>query len=70
MIELIIRDNGVCLPENFGKEKRKTMGLELIDLLTQQLEGENEFISSDQGTTFALFFEKTDIKGVGSAFVT
>lgn len=66
-IMLSIRDNGIGLPENFGKQQNKTMGLELIDLLTCQIDGKKEFVSGKQGTEFTLHFKKVDISGVGSA---
>jgi len=41
-IELIISDNGIELPEDPDVENSKTLGLELVNGLTQQLEGKIE----------------------------
>jgi two-component sensor histidine kinase len=45
------------------------MGLQLIDLLTQQLKGEKCYSSDESGTTFTLRFSKHEGKGIGSTFV-
>lgn len=56
-IKLIFKDNGVGLPNEFDIKNSKTLGLQLIRLLTEQLEGEIE-IFSNQGTTFKLTFSE------------
>jgi PAS domain S-box-containing protein len=66
---LQIEDDGIGLPENFGEMKKVSLGLELIDVLTQQIEGENEFVTQQGTTTFRLQFEKKELKGAGSGFV-
>ncbi|MBE8970972.1 PAS domain S-box protein [Nostocales cyanobacterium LEGE 12452] len=52
---LIIRDNGVGLPENFDSKKTKTLGITLIQGLVKQLRGKLE-IDSQQGTEFKITF--------------
>jgi len=53
---LIISDNGVGLPENL-EERKGSLGINLIGTLTDKLDGEYTFNSTDEGTTFTLEFE-------------
>ncbi|MFP4576974.1 MAG: histidine kinase dimerization/phosphoacceptor domain -containing protein, partial [Coleofasciculus sp.] len=56
-LTLTVQDNGIGLPEGFNPENPKTLGFQLIQALTEQLEGELE-IKPDQGTQFTIrFFE-------------
>ncbi|MHC0066234.1 PAS domain S-box protein [Nostoc sp. UIC 10890] len=52
---LIIRDNGIGLPENFDRKKAKTLGITLVQGLVKQLRGKLE-IDSQQGTQFKITF--------------
>ncbi|MEH2345314.1 MAG: PAS domain S-box protein [Nostoc sp.] len=52
---LIIKDNGVGLPENFDSKKTKTLGITLVQGLVKQLRGKLE-INSQQGTEFRITF--------------
>ncbi|MEH1941537.1 MAG: PAS domain S-box protein [Nostoc sp.] len=54
-LTLIIRDNGVGLPENFDSKKAKTLGITLVQGLVKQLRGKLE-INSQQGTEFKITF--------------
>ncbi|WP_414516977.1 PAS domain S-box protein [Nostoc sp. PCC 9305] len=54
-LTLIIRDNGVGLPENFDSKKTKTLGITLVQGLVKQLRGKLE-IDSQQGTEFKITF--------------
>ncbi|MBW4563200.1 MAG: PAS domain S-box protein [Mojavia pulchra JT2-VF2] len=54
---LIIRDNGVGLPENFDSKKAKTLGINLVQGLVKQLRGTLE-IKCQQGTEFKITFTK------------
>ncbi|MDZ7992187.1 MAG: PAS domain S-box protein [Nostoc sp. EfeVER01] len=54
-LTLIIRDNGVGLPENFDSKKTKTIGITLVQGLVKQLRGKLE-IDSQQGTEFKITF--------------
>jgi PAS domain S-box-containing protein len=54
---LIIRDNGVGLPEGFETSKTKTLGLSLVQGLVKQLRGQLE-INCQQGTEFKITFKK------------
>ena len=55
---LIIRDNGIGLPENFDTKKAKTLGITLVQGLVKQLRGKLE-IDSQQGTQFKITFTKS-----------
>jgi len=56
-IQLKISDNGVGLPGDFESPKG-SLGMNLIETLSNQLDGEFRFNSTDQGTTFTLEFEQ------------
>jgi two-component sensor histidine kinase len=56
-IHLIVEDNGVGFPEGLDFRKTTSMGLQLVDTLTDQLEGTLE-LNRQAGTTFHVrFFE-------------
>ena len=52
-IEIIVKDDGIGIPESFNIEKTETLGLKLIDLMTKQIEGTLE-IESKKGTEFKI----------------
>jgi len=56
-IRLRINDNGVGLPADF-EDRKGSLGMNLINTLTNQLEGNYKFESSEEGTTFTLEFDK------------
>jgi two-component sensor histidine kinase len=62
-----IRDNGVGLQDDFMEETSSSIGMTLIKLLKQQLEGEMEF-HNQNGTHFVFTFKKADVKGSASSF--
>ncbi|REL39038.1 PAS domain S-box protein [Rhodohalobacter sp. SW132] len=68
-VTLQIEDDGIGLPENFDRIDGGSMGLQLIDLLTEQLKGKKTYSSSSEGTLFTLKFSITDAKGSGSSFI-
>jgi two-component sensor histidine kinase len=59
---LEITDNGNGLPEDFHDKNYTSMGLKLIDLLSEQLEADIRHETADGVTTFALTFEKANIQ--------
>lgn len=67
VIGVSIDDNGVgfCMEE--GIDKVQSLGMNIIQVLTQQLEGKHRFQTSDEGTSFELTFRKQDTMGTGSA---
>ncbi|WP_445664330.1 PAS domain S-box protein [Fodinibius sp. AD559] len=67
-VKVEITDNGVGIPTNLAQEDLPTIGMTLITLLKQQLEGEISF-SNTNGTQFSLEFKKADMKGIGSSLI-
>ncbi|MBF0500669.1 MAG: MASE1 domain-containing protein [Candidatus Riflebacteria bacterium] len=53
---LAIKDNGVGLPENFDYKDTKTLGLQLVNILTGQLNGTLQ-LKSDKGTEVIITFK-------------
>lgn len=66
-VHVVVEDNGIGLPDNFEELRKASMGMTLIDQLTEQLEGELN-IHSNGGTMFELVFEKMSISGPSSYF--
>jgi two-component sensor histidine kinase/PAS domain-containing protein len=61
MFILRIKDNGVGLPDSFSMDSEKSLGMFIIKLLVEQLDGELE-ISRQNGTTFSVLFRNLLIK--------
>jgi len=59
VFELIIGDDGIGMKEDFNIEGASSLGTELIQVFTQQLEGSIERIA-EIGTLFRLTFNKID----------
>ncbi len=55
-VELVIRDNGVGLPEGMEPSNVKSLGLRLVSILVKQLNGKLE-LDRSQGTTFRIIFD-------------
>ncbi|GAA5522635.1 PAS domain S-box protein [Aliifodinibius salicampi] len=66
-VQMIIKDNGKGLPDNFDSlaENSGSLGMKLIHTLSDQLEGEYTYQSSKDGTAFRLTFKKAEIEGIG-----
>jgi two-component sensor histidine kinase len=56
MVRLIVGDDGIGLPEGFDIEKYDSLGMQLINALSSQLEGKLT-LSPGKGTTFVLEFK-------------
>ncbi|MDZ7682682.1 MAG: PAS domain S-box protein [Fodinibius sp.] len=68
---LEISDNGVGIPEHYSKgDTESSLGIHLIQKLSNQLKGEYDYRSTGEGTVFTLEFEKAEVKGSGSAHIT
>ncbi len=68
MISIVVRDDGKGLPKRFSVEDQSSIGMNLIQTLTQQLEGTLDY-HSESGTEFCIWFEKTKKKGSGNLYL-
>jgi PAS domain S-box-containing protein len=59
LLSLVVRDDGVGLPEGLEIEKNNSLGLRLVRALTRQLQGKLK-IDSDNGTRFEILFPKKE----------
>jgi len=70
MVYLSIKDDGQGFPPDFENlEETKSLGIKLIDTLSNQLEADYNYSSLGKGVgaEFTLEFKKAKVKGVGSA---
>ena len=65
-VSVAVRDNGVGFEEDKVKDGG-SLGLHLIQILTQQIEGEYQYENADPGTRFTIEFVKKNIKGAASS---
>ncbi len=56
---LIASDNGVCIPENIDFENPDTLGLQLVNILVDQLDGKIK-LKRDKGTQFIVRFSNIE----------
>lgn len=56
LISISLKDNGVGLPENLSVSETNTLGLQLVNTLVQQIEG-NLIIERKGGTKFTITFQ-------------
>lgn len=54
---LTIKDNGIVFSKDINLKNTTTLGLKLVDVLTQQLEGDLE-LNQSQGTEFKIKFRE------------
>lgn len=66
-VSIVVEDDGVGLPEDFDIRKPNTLGMSLIDVLTEQLHGTQRYESPETGARFTLQFDKSDATGLGTA---
>ncbi|NGP88211.1 PAS domain S-box protein [Fodinibius halophilus] len=59
LINLEVRDDGVGLPDDFNISDQNSIGMNLIQTLTQQLDG-NLSVDSKDGSSFKVCFQKTN----------
>lgn len=57
VFELIVSDNGVGLPLNFDYKNTESLGLQLVNNLVDQLDGEIE-LDKTHGTEFKIYFKE------------
>lgn len=56
---LHVKDNGVGMKENFNFLESKTLGVEIITALTEQLDGEISYRSDEKGTAIKIKFKES-----------
>ena len=56
---LIVLDNGLGFPENFDFRNTRSLGLQLVNILVEQLEGTIE-LERGTGTVFKILFKEND----------
>jgi len=62
---LTVRDNGIGLPHGIDLQKTESLGLQLVDMLTQQLNGKIE-VNGTKGTEFRITFHERNKSRVKS----
>lgn len=68
MITILIEDNGVGLPsDDPAGDGYHSIGMQIIDVLVRQLDGQHSYESIGTGKRFTLVYKKVDGKGIGSA---
>jgi two-component sensor histidine kinase len=55
MVNLVVKDNGIGLPADIDLRETKSLGLQLVRLLTQQIKGTIK-INRSKGTTVTITF--------------
>lgn len=68
-VTLTVSDNGNPVVEYVKSDKNSIQGLNLIDLMVQQLEGESSYVSKEGVNQFKLTFKKSDAGGSGNKFL-
>lgn len=69
IVHLSIKDNGVGLPDHFDAARNGSLGLNLIDVLSQQLGADYNFDSGEKGTLFTIQFQRDEAKGIGNGIL-
>lgn len=67
-VNLLIKDNGRGLPQDFKPHEINTTGILLIKTLSRQLNAQFNYMSTEKGTTFMLQFTRQDIRGSYSGY--
>jgi len=57
--ELVVQDNGIGIPETAFSSEGTSLGLKLVEVLTQQLGGSYE-IQRNKGSTILIRFQKAE----------
>lgn len=60
-MQLTIADNGIGVPEDFDIENIETLGLQLVNSLTDQIDGDME-LDRINGTEFKITFKELKYK--------
>lgn len=69
-ITLLVEDNGVGMPGEFSLEDSPSLGMTLVDILSQQLEGELSIENKEKGCRCSLVFTRRDkAHGISNRFM-
>ncbi|MDR8390139.1 PAS domain S-box protein [Aliifodinibius sp. S!AR15-10] len=68
-LHLSISDDGIGFPEDLDTTKSSSLGLNLINVLSDQLHASHHYKSTDNKTTFVIEFEKDELKGIGNSLL-
>jgi PAS domain S-box-containing protein len=69
-ILLAIKDDGIGLPAEIEEKNNKTLGFQLVDVLSDQIQGEYKYLNSKKGgVEFRLSFQKNSVNGIGNIFM-
>jgi two-component sensor histidine kinase len=60
-IELTVSDNGISMPDDLDLSNTGSLGLKLVRVLTDQIEGKLE-VDRSEGTTFRIRFKRIKYK--------
>ena len=59
---MVVKDNGMGFPQDMDFRKTETLGMQLVILLVEQLEGAVE-LDTEKGTAFKITFEQPKAGG-------
>ena len=59
--KMVIRDDGVGLPKNLEVTQTESLGLQLVTMLVEQLQGTLSVVNK-KGTSYEILFEKIDLR--------
>ena len=68
-IQLSISDDGIGLPGDINAIGGGSLGVSLIDVLSQQLNADYTYNSNGSGTVFTIQFGLDEIKGIGNGYL-
>ncbi len=69
-ISFQVADNGKGLPPDFTKfEPKNSLGMQLIETLSNQLKANYSYRTVEEETHFTLTFEKANVKGTGNSLL-
>lgn len=68
IVSLVVEDNGRGLPQKFDELQLSSLGMTLVEKLTEQLSGTLE-TENNPGAKFTLSFKKSRVKGSGGHYL-
>jgi two-component sensor histidine kinase len=57
---LKVSDNGIGIPKGINFQNAETLGLQLVNILVDQIDGYLE-VKSDEGTEFTIWFNNVEV---------